>query len=289
MMKLSLRQMPDQSLSTIQPADIQTNAFRSKTTVGTSPKSQRGTAIAWLIVIAFFILWETVVRFARIPAYLLPAPTLIFETLFNNLGTYFEATAFTIGEALAGLILGVTAGLIIASLLTLFPGLEDGVMSLAIMLKSTPIVAIAPLLTLWLGFGVLPKIIITALMTFFPVLVNVLNGLQRTDSALVDLFRSWAVSRWEMFFHLQLPYALPYLFTALKISAPLAMIGAVVAEWTGASGGLGRTMWLAYTNLNLPFLFAAIFILAGAGMFIYRLLAVLEKKFIFWQPNHFEG
>ncbi|MCJ7626322.1 MAG: ABC transporter permease subunit, partial [Anaerolineaceae bacterium] len=148
---------------------------------------------------------------------------------------------------------------------------------------STPLVAVAPLLTLWLGFGVVPKIIITALLTFFPVLVNILSGLQRIDPTLMDLFRSWNASRWEIFLNLRLPSTLPYLFAALKISAPLALIGAVVAEWTGASGGLGRTMWLAYSNLNLPFMFAAIFILAVAGMGLYRIVVWSENRVIFWQ------
>jgi NitT/TauT family transport system permease protein len=182
-------------------------------------------------------------------------------------------------------VLGVLAGVLIASLLTLRPGIEGGVMTLAILIKSTPLVAIAPLLTLWMGFGILPKILITALLTFFPVLVNILSGLQHVDPALIDLFRSWRASRWEIFINLRLPSALPYLFASLKISAPLALIGAVVAEWTGASGGLGRTMWLAYTNLNLPFLFAAIFILAAAGMSLYRLMVWAELKVVFWQLN----
>ncbi|MCD4673506.1 MAG: ABC transporter permease subunit, partial [Anaerolineaceae bacterium] len=100
---------------------------------------------------------------------------------------------------------------------------------------------------------------------------------------MLDLFRSWHASRWETFFHLRVPYALPYLFSALKISTPLSLIGAVVAEWTGASGGLGRTMWLAYNNLNLPYMFAAILLLAAGGMVLYRLLDMLETKIVFWQ------
>ena len=101
------------------------------------------------------------------------------------------------------------------------------------------------------------------------------NGLQRPDPALLDLFHSWQSSRWEIFMHLRLPSAAPYLFAALKISAPLALIGAVVAEWTGTSGGLGRTMWLAYSNLNLPYLFGAIFLLAAFGMALYWLAGKL--------------
>jgi ABC-type nitrate/sulfonate/bicarbonate transport system permease component len=126
-------------------------------------------------------------------------------------------------------------------------------------------------------------VIITALLTFFPVLVNVLSGLQDTDSTLVEVFRSWHASRRELFIYVRAPHALPYLFAALKVAGPLALIGAVVAEWTGASGGLGRTMWLAYTNLNLPHLVAAVFILAAAGMGLYGLISWLEKRVVFWR------
>jgi ABC-type nitrate/sulfonate/bicarbonate transport system permease component len=234
------------------------------------------------IVAVFFLAWEAGVTLLHTPIYILPAPSLVVQTLGANTGMYAEATLITLGEALAGLFFGLLAGTLLASLLILQPGLEGGVMTLAILLKSTPLVAVAPLLTLWLGFGVAPKVIITALLTFFPVLVNMLSGLQHADPALLDLFRAWQASRWEIFLHLRLPSAAPFLFAALKISAPLALIGAVVAEWTGASGGLGRIMWLAYSNLNLPFLFAAIFLLAAFGMVLYWLLASLERKVIFW-------
>lgn len=246
----------------------------------------------WLplaLVAGFFAAWEAAVHLFHLPVYLLPAPSRVVLTLAQNLESYGQATLVTMGEALAGLLLGVLTGGLLACLLVLRPGAENGVMTLAILVKSTPLVAIAPLLTLWLGFGAFPKVIITALMTFFPVLVNILSGLQRPDPALVDLFQSWNASRWQIFTQLRLPSSLPYLFAALKISAPLAWIGAVVAEWTGASGGLGRSMWLAYTNLNLPYLFAAILILSALGMSLYRLLAWLEGKAVFWQPANVDA
>lgn len=246
-------------------------------------RSYRAGWVAGCIVIAFFLFWEAAVWLWQAPPYLLPSPAHVLRTLYTHPGYYLEASLITLGQALVGLALGVLAGFLIASLLVLRPGIESGVMTLAILVKSTPLVAIAPLLTLWFGFGVMPKILITALMTFFPVLVNILSGLQQVDPALMDLFRSWRASRWEIFVNLRLPSALPYLFAALKISAPLALIGSVVAEWTGASGGLGRTMWLAYTNLNLPFLFAAILILAAAGMSLYRLMVWAEQRLVFWQ------
>ncbi|HSM26358.1 MAG TPA: ABC transporter permease [Anaerolineaceae bacterium] len=246
-------------------------------------QSRKSLFITTGIILIFFFAWELAVKISNTPVYLLPAPSRVIKTLFENPQTFAQATFLTLSEALIGLFIGVVAGILIASLLTLLPGIEDGVMTLAILIKSTPMVAIAPLLTLWLGFGILPKIIITALMSFFPVLINVLSGLQRVDPALSDLFRSWNASRWEIFRFLRAPSAIPYLFTALRITGPLSLIGAIVAEWTGASGGLGRTMWMAYTNLNLPFLFAAIFILAAAGMIIYRTITWFELKAVFWQ------
>jgi len=243
------------------------------------------TLLAFLIIAPAVLLWELGVRIAHLPVYILPAPTAILKTLMENLNLYAHASLITLEEALAGLVLGLLAGVGIAALLGMWPRLERGVMTLAILIKSTPLVAIAPLLTIWLGFGILPKVMITALLTFFPVLVNVLSGLRSTDAAILDTFHSWHASRWEVFLYARAPSALPHLFAALKVTAPLALIGAVVAEWTGASGGLGRTMWMAYTNLNLPFLFAAVFLLAAMGMILYSAVVLIERKIIFWEGN----
>ncbi len=246
-------------------------------------RATRATLLALGMVLVFALLWETGVRVLQTPAYLLPSPSRVLLTLAEHPALFGGASLVTLSEALAGLVIGLTTSALLAALLVLRPGLEDGVMTLAILVKSTPLVAIAPLLTLWLGFGMLPKVLIVALMTFFPLLVNLLSGLQQVDPALLDVFRSWNASRKEIFLHLRVPSALPFLFAGIKISAPLALVGAVVAEWTGASGGLGREMWLAYTNLNLPFLFGGIFILAAAGALLYRVLDALEQRALFWQ------
>lgn len=234
-----------------------------------------------LLATALFV-WEGFVHWRAIPIYILPAPSKILLTLVQHWGMYVQAAALTLFESLAGLLLGAVFGIGTAALLGLQPRLERGVMTLAILLKSTPMVAIAPLLTIWLGFGVLPKIIITALLTFFPVLVNALSGFNALPPMLLETFRVWNATRREIFWYARLPTALPYLFAALRVSAPLSLIGAVVAEWTGASGGLGRVMWLAYTNLNLPFLFAAVFLLAALGIALYQLVNWLEHRLIFW-------
>jgi len=237
---------------------------------------------AFWILLPLLLFWELAVRLTHVPVYILPAPSRVLQALARYLPDFLEAVLITGSEALAGLLLGFTLGAATALGLGLWPRMERSIMTIAIFIKSTPIVAVAPLLTIWFGFGMLPKILITALMTFFPVLVNVFSGLHAADPALLDIFHSWKAGRGEILRHVRIPAAAPYVFAALKVSGPLAFIGAVVAEWTGASGGLGRTMWMAYTNLNLPVPFAAVSLLAASGMLLFSSLTLLEKKFVFW-------
>lgn len=238
------------------------------------------------LVLAMLVGWETAVWLTGTPVYLLPAPTRIGGYLWAHGGALGGAALVTLAEALAGLVLGTAVGLALAVLINFWTKLEQGVMSLAILIKSTPIIAIAPILTIWLGFGPLPKVIVTGLLTFFPVLINALSGFRTTDPAVVDWLRSLDASPQEIFVHARWPGARPYLFAALRIVAPLALIGAVVAEWMGASGGLGRHMWLAYTNLNLPSLFAAVFVLTAVSTAVYQAVVWLEKRTIHWKLSH---
>lgn len=242
-----------------------------------------GLLVAVLIPAVVLVFWEISVHLFDIPVYLLPAPSRVVQTFFSNPSYYLEALLVTIGEASLGLLLGTLIGIAVSALISLRPNLERGVMTLAILVKSTPLAAIAPLLTIWLGFGVLPKIIITTLLTFFPTLVNVLVGLQSASREMLELMHVHRATQWQILVHLRAWLALPYLFAALRVAAPLSLMGAVIAEWTGASGGLGRVMWMAYANLNLPPMFAAIFVLSLSGMIAYGLIIWLERKTIRWK------
>ena len=243
---------------------------------------QREAVSVLLIVGAALSAWEAAVRWLHIPVYLLPTPTVIALRLWRDAPHYLHASLVTLGEALGGLSLGLVVGIAVALLITMWEQLERGVLALAILIKATPMVAISPLLIIWFGFGPAPKIIITAIMTFFPVLINVHSGLNAVDQAVLALFHSLDASRWELFRYARWPSALPYLFAALKVVAPLSLIGAIVAEWTGASAGLGRAMWLAYTNLQMPALFAAVFCSALMGIALYGVVVALEERLIFW-------
>lgn len=237
------------------------------------------------VVGAALLLWELAVRWADVPVYLLPPPSRVVGTLLRAPGHYGEAAWVTLGEALAGLTLGLFVGIGVAVLITYWTRLERGVLALAILVKATPMVAVAPLLIIWFGFGPLPKVIITALLTFFPVLINVHSGLTSVDAPVLALFHSLNASRWELFRYARWPSAWPYLFAALKVVAPLSLVGAVVAEWAGASAGLGRIMWLAYSNLNMPALFAAVFCLATLGVALYLLVLLAERRLLFWEAE----
>lgn len=242
----------------------------------------RGRLAGWSVLIVALAVWEAWVRISGVPAYLLPAPSAVAATLTSAGSGIIGATGITLAEALGGLVLGGVFGLGLAVIITFWGHLEQGLMSLALLIKSTPIIAVAPILTIWMGFGHGPKVVVTALLTFFPVLVNSLEGFRSVDPAISDWFRSIDSSSRQYFLHARWPSARPFLFAALKVAGPLSLIGAVVAEWMGASAGLGRHMWLAYTNLNMPSLFAAVFILTLLSAGLYHLVVVAERRTVHW-------
>lgn len=236
-----------------------------------------------LFFLAFLLIWEASVRILYIPEYLLPSPSAALRAFGDNPIYFLKNSWVTLLEALLGLLLGSSLAALIAIGLYFRPGLEDGAMSIAITLKTMPMIAVAPLLTIWLGFGILPKIIITALVTFFPILINLLVGIHRVPAEWLELTSVLGANKIKVFNLIHRYAILTYLFAGLRVSVPLAFIGAVVAEWTGASGGLGRAMWLAYANLELSSLFASIFLLTGLSSVGYNLIVSLEKTVIFWE------
>ncbi len=215
---------------------------------------------------------------AGTPVYLLPAPSDVAAVLGSDGAGLAPAALTTLLRAVAGLAVGAAFGIGLAVIITFRGHLEQGVMSLALLIKSTPVIAVAPILTIWMGFGHGPKVIVTALLTFFPVLINALEGFRSVDPAIAEWLRSIDASPGEVFVRARWPSSWPFLFAALKVAAPLALIGAVVAEWMGASSGLGRQMWLAYTNLRMPSLFAAVAVLTVLSLLLYRAVVGVERK-----------
>jgi len=249
--------------------------------------SRRGTpwsALAGVALLGVLVLaWEVAVVVSGVPEWIVPAPTAVGRAMVDNAATLAPAAMVTLGEAAAGLLIGSAIGLAAAVAITFVPRLERAILSVALLAKSTPIIAVAPILTIWFGFGHAPKVLVTALLTFFPMLVNALEGFRSVDPSITDWFHSVDAPPRAVFRHARWPTSWPYLFAALKVSAPLAMVAAVVAEWMGASSGLGRSMWLAYTNLRMPDLFAAVFVLTALSALVFQAVVVLERRAMAWR------
>jgi NitT/TauT family transport system permease protein len=239
-------------------------------------------AVALLIV---GVIWEFWVRAAEVPIYIVPPPSEVLKELFREFDYFMKEGVVTLSEALVGFALGAGVALTGAVLMSHSRFLERSLLPLAILVKVTPVVAVAPLFVIWFGFGPVPKILITALITFFPVLVNGVTGFRSIDRGALDFLRSLNASRREIFLTLRVPSSLPYLFSAFRVSIPLSVIGAVVGEWFSADRGLGSVIIVAHSNLDMVTLFDAILVLAFMGVGLTVLVTVAEKKFLFWHES----
>jgi NitT/TauT family transport system permease protein len=240
----------------------------------------RPVLIPAIFIAAALLLWEFAVRSLNVPGYLLPPPSAIFAAIDQNL---FMHLAVTLSEAIAGFFIASACAFGAALLFVRSPTLERGLFPLAITLKTTPLVAIVPLLVLWMGTGWWSKITAAALICFFPVLVNTVKGLKAADAEYYELFRSFKATRGQEFRKLRIPYCLPYLFSALKISSSLAIVGAVVGEFVGATHGLGYLIMISSSHLETDVLFSAIFASALSGIILFQAIGWIERRVVFWQ------
>ena len=236
-------------------------------------------------LVGLALVWELWTYAADVKTYIVPRPSLVLRTLFGDLGFFARHGAITLGEAMGGFALGSAVAISGATVMAHSRTLERSLLPVAVLVKVTPIVAIAPLFVIWFGFGSLPKILIASLITFFPVLVNALTGLRSVNPGALDYFHSVGASTVEIFLKLRAPSALPYLFAAFRITVPLAVIGAVIGEWFSGDRGLGSVIIVAHNNLDMPVLFAAVLTLAFLGIGLMILTWLLEKRALFWHES----
>jgi NitT/TauT family transport system permease protein len=238
---------------------------------------------AILVPCGFFfglvLAWQALVIAAAIPEYLLPSPLVIVRSLEKSL---LIEIGYTAGEALCGFVIASTLAFAGAVLFVRFRIIEQGLFPLAITLKTTPIVAIAPLLVLWLGTGWWSKVAAATLISFFPVLVNTVKGLKAPEADFQDLFRTIRADQSQIFRKLRVPYCLPYFFSALKISSSLAIVGAIVGEFVGAEHGLGYLIVISSAHLETATVFQAIGAAALIGIAMFYALEFLERRIVFW-------
>jgi len=244
-----------------------------------------------LIVAALIGLWELAARLdvlasaLNIEPFLVPAPSDIAQSLWRDHALLADNGWVTLKEVLAGFALSIAAGTGFAVLLHLSPTLRRAVYPLLVASQTVPIVVVAPILVVWLGFGIGPKLAIIALICFFPITVNTLDGLGSVDPDLVKMMRSLDAGRWQTFRRVEAPTALPYFFSGAKIAVAVAVIGAVFGEWAGSSAGLGHLIQEASAQLQTARTFAAVVVLSTLAIVLFALLAALERRVAWWGPT----
>jgi len=252
-----------------------------------APSSHRARVVIApaLVILALLVAWELVVRAGLVNALLLPAPTDVAASLWDDRGLLAPALATTTWEVLIGLAAALALGAGLAVAMHLAPLLDHALRPLVIGSQAVPLPVIAPLIVLIGGFGLAPKVVIIALICFFPVTINVADGLRSSDADARKLLRSLDASRWQRLRLLEAPSALPSAFTGAKVAAAVAVIGAVFAEWSGSDSGLGHLLLTANGQLASARAFAATVLLFAEAIVLYAAFAALERRVVSWIPR----
>ena len=238
--------------------------------------------IALVLVLALVGAWEAYVQLSGIDDIVLPAPTQVAAALYDDRALLWSNFGVTAGEIALGIALALVLGLGSAVVLHFSPALRRALYPLLVGSQTLPIPIIAPLLIVWFGFGLTPKIAIVALVCFFPIVVPTLDALERVDADQRKLMRTFGASRWQMFRMVEAPFALPGLFTGAKLSVAVATIAAVLAELSGSEDGLGHLFQQALPNLETARAYAAVLILAAFSIALFGLLAFAERRLLPW-------
>jgi NitT/TauT family transport system permease protein len=241
-----------------------------------------------LISLAVLIgIWAVAVYWGRVPDYLLPTPGDVFGTLVRGLwgGELWPHIAATLANTAAGYAIGCALAVLMGALLAESRTFERFVYPLLIALQATPKVALGPLILVWFGFGAASKIVLVALVCFFPLFVNTVNGMRRTDPDLLEACRAFSASRLYLLVHVKLPAALGDIFAGLQIGVSLALIGAVVGEFLSAQRGLGYLIASSSVNMSLSTMFAGVLLLALVGLCGAQTVRWLQARVVFWQAS----
>ena len=236
-----------------------------------------------LLLAAAVGVWELVVRAAAVPDYLFPAPTAVASSLGSDAGLLGKATLVTVREVLLGYLLAVVLALLLAVVLHFSVALRRALLPLLVLSQTVPTVVLAPVLAILLGYGIEPKLVVVAIVCFFPVVVNAVDGLRSSDAELVRMMRTLHGSRRAIFRRVEFPGALPAIFSGARIAATYAAVGAVFGEWAGSSSGLGFVMLQAQPALDTARIFAAVLILSVIALALYVLVTLTERLVVPWE------
>jgi NitT/TauT family transport system permease protein len=230
------------------------------------------------------LLWAFVVWLFKVPVFVAPSPQLVLATLWTKLDVLLANLLPTAIEAISGFLLGNTAAILIATVFVHKKSMEEAFFPVVVLVNTIPVVAKAPILVLLLGNGMEPKIAIAALICFFPTLVNMVRGLEAVNPQAMELMRVLSASKSEIFFKLRLRNSLPYLFSALKIAASTAVIGAIVGEWIGSTTGIGALIIQSTYNFDSAMLYATVLVGSAFSVLFFVTIVAIERLVVRWQP-----
>lgn len=236
-------------------------------------------------VLLFLILWQAAVWLWGIPKFILPGPISIAKAAAADAPAIIRHAGSTLGIAVSGLAIGTAVGMLVAMALHFSERLKAAVSPLLILSQNVPIVVLAPLLVVWFGFGILPKLILLTLVCFFPVAIAMMDGLVSADRGMRNYMMMIGASRWQTFTKLEFPWSLPSLFSGLKISAAYSVLSAVFAEWVGSKSGIGYYLQLKKAGFQVDRMFVAVFVIVGLSILLYGLMVWLERKTVTWRRD----
>lgn len=235
---------------------------------------------AYSSLIGLLLLWQSAVALQFLPDYLLPSPWQIIKAFVDDFALLCHHAQYTLITAIIGIFCGLMLSFILAILMDLSCKFKDNIHPLLLLNQTIPTIAIAPLLVIWLGYGILPKVVLVILSVFFPMTIALKDGFDAVDKDALNLFKSMQASMWQTYRHLKLPSALGHFFTGLKVSMSYALISAVIAEWLGGYYGLGVYMTRVRKSYELDNMFAVIFLISLLTFLLLALIRILESYFL---------
>ncbi len=246
-----------------------------------------GFVLRILLIAAFLLVWEAIVRGFGIPAYILPPPSNIAVALYRGFAStlYLSHIGVTLTETFLGFALGSVLALFLGITVALSRRAEYFLYPFIVMFQAMPKVALAPLVIIWFGLGITSKVVSAALVAFFPLMVNTIAGLRSADGDRVNLMRSLAASRWQIFWMLQLPNAMPYIFAGLEIAMIFSLIGAIVGEFVGATAGLGMLIQSMNFTMDVAGQFSILLILSILGLALNGGVNLIRRRVLFWDSS----
>jgi NitT/TauT family transport system permease protein len=247
----------------------------------------RNFALRLLLIAVFLGLWEAFVRLFEIPLFILPTPSSVFIALYRGFASslYIDHIWVTLAETLMGFVLGTTLAFVLGTVIALSRRIEYFLYPFVVMFQAMPKVALAPLIIVWFGLGLTSKVVNAALVAFFPLMVNTIVGLRSAEEDKVNLMKSLAATRGQIFWMLQLPNAMPYIFAGLEIAMIFALIGAIVAEFVGAQSGLGMLIQSMNFTMDVAGQFSVLLLLSIIGLLLNGIVTGVRKRVLFWDAS----